>query len=220
MNPLVRAWQAAHGALSIKRVRSHLDVACASLSLDAPPARVLAVVGPLLERRRVRATLHLAAEDLAAADAGALAALRDAGHELGLRASPRGEDVGLELAGAAAQLLDRTGVRAASLAWSDGPLPRSAKRVGARAFAVARGGRSGVNAGLVDLADLRAVPLAAAPDLASAVARARADRGWLVLRSDLSGPPGEVEAALDLLAGEGLELLPLKHAAARVLFGD
>ncbi len=223
MSPLAAAWDAGVGALSIKRVRSHLEVGVASLTFDAPPAAVLAACGPLLERRRVRATVHLAAESLDPTRTRDLAALSDAGHELGLLADADVHDAAL------AKLQDRLaeatdGVRGACLAWNTSRgVGRSAKRDAARRFAAVCGRRPGLNAGLVDLADLRrlTVDAAADVDLARHAAEARARRGWVVLRvRDLSDGGAAVELALDLLAREGLEVLPVKHAAARVLFGD
>lgn len=219
MKALRAAWDAGVGALSIKRVRSHLDVGVASLTFDAPPAQVLAACGPMLERRRVRATVHLAADTPDAT--GDLALLRDAGHELGLLADSAAPDAAL--ADAQARLLAAAGVRGASLAWTGGRVPRRAKRDAAHRFAAVRGLRPGINAGLVDLADLRCAPLDArtVADVPALAVAAKARHGWLVLRAhDLSAGGAAVESALDLLAREGLEVLPVKHAAARVLFGD
>jgi hypothetical protein len=108
--------------------------------------------------------------------------------------------------------------------------PRSKAALASR-FASARGIAKGVNAGLVDLAELKAIPLEHRrwrPDeIDAAMERAKANAGWLIFFThDLSESPSPFGATpemltyvLDRLTAEGVEILPVKHAMARVAFG-
>ena len=109
--------------------------------------------------------------------------------------------------------------------------PRTKARM-ARRFATARGIRSGVNSGTIDLAQLKSIPLEARrwrPDeIDAAIDQAVATRGWVIFfthdvsqsPSPFGCTPAMLEHALERLARARIEVLPVKHAMARVVFGS
>ena len=123
------------------------------------------------------------------------------------------------------------GARLCSYAYPYGEVGLRAKRVMAARYATARGIRPGINAGQIDLAQLRAVPLEARrwrPDeIAAAVAQARTASGWLVLFThdvcDTPSPfgctPAMLVETLELLAAAAVPVLPVKSAMAEAVFG-
>ena len=118
-----------------------------------------------------------------------------------------------------------------SFAYPFGDVSPRTKTLAARAFPVARGIRPGVNEGLVDLAELKAVPLErrswSAAEVEHWIAQAKAGAGWIVFfthdvahePSPYGCTPAMLEHALDALeAAAGIEILPVKSALARVVF--
>ncbi|MEO6340919.1 MAG: polysaccharide deacetylase, partial [Caulobacteraceae bacterium] len=99
-------------------------------------------------------------------------------------------------------------------------------------FPVSRGIRPGVNAGVIDLAQLKAYPLERrswkAADVERLVARTVETNGWLVFFShdvrDNPSPygatPEMLEHALATVKAAGIENVPVKHALAKVAFGQ
>ena len=220
MNALTRGWMAVPAALSAKRVPVRLNGGVASLVIEGAAGTLLAGPASRLERLGVRATLCLDGLDGASCDAAAMTALRDQGHELGLLAPPGLEGFADATARARAALVDATGVRAASLAWRDDRSSARLKAQAARAFAVICGRRAGVNQGAVDLADLACASLHGGKVKALA-GRAVRRSGWLVLRVAVTeATEASLADALDGIAAAGLDVLPLKHAAARAVFGS
>jgi hypothetical protein len=99
-----------------------------------------------------------------------------------------------------------------------------------RRFPSSRGIRWGVNAGLIDLAQLKAIALK--PDdwqpaaVEAAVENAMASKGWIIFFThDVSDSPSRFGAtpemldhALSCVRDRGIDILPVKHALARVAF--
>ena len=122
-------------------------------------------------------------------------------------------------------------VRLSSYAYPYGEASPRAKLAMGRRFASARGIRPGVNAGRIDLAQLRAVPLEhrrwRPEEIAAAVERATASNGWLVLFThdvcDAPSPfgctPAMLEAVLQMLTEAAIPVVPVKSAMAEAVFG-
>jgi len=114
-----------------------------------------------------------------------------------------------------------------SFAYPFGAVSLSGKRALMRRFAACRGTRNGVNAGIVDLGDLRVVDLfgdrldAERVDAALQVARAR--RGWVIFYThDVEPDPGEwgctpavFDAALERVVQAEIEIATVGAALAR-----
>ena len=232
--------------LPLKLVRSQLGRPVASMSFDDFPKSAWTVGGPILARYGARATYYAAGrfcgiteEGLDYYDAADLRALAAAGHEVGAHSYAHQMAPSLcaralladaeRNAEALAPMLDH---RMTSYAYPYGEVsPRAKAAMGAR-FACARGIRPGVNAGLIDLAQLRAVPLEhrrwVPEEIDAAVARASAARGWVVFFthdvSDSPSPfgctPAMLDYTLERLSKAGVETIPVRQAMARAVFGE
>ncbi|WP_174300454.1 polysaccharide deacetylase family protein [Caulobacter sp. S45] len=231
--------------LPVKLARCQLTRPVASMTFDDFPRSAWTVGGPILARHRARATYYAAgrfcgiAEDgLDYYNAADLRALSAAGHEVGAHshAHQMAPTLGSKAlaadaernAEALAPLLDRG---MSSYAYPYGEVsPRAKAQMGAR-FATARGIRSGVNAGLIDLAQLRAVPLEhrrwAPAEIDAAVVQAAAAPGWVIFFthdvSESPSPFGCTPAMLDYtlarLSSAGVQTIPVRQAMARAVFG-
>ncbi len=232
--------------LPLKLARSRLTRPVASVSFDDFPKSAWTVGGPILARLGARATyyaagrfLGLAAEGIDYYDACDLRELLAAGHEVGAHSYAHQSAPSLRPRALAADaerndqaltpLLDH---RMNSYAYPYGAVsPRDKAAMGAR-FASARGIRPGVNAGWIDLAQLRAVPLEhrrwVPAEIDAAVARATAAPGWVIFFthdvSDTPSPfgctPAMLAYALERLAEAGVETIPVRQAMARAVFGE
>lgn len=245
---LQRASASLTRALPLRPLRSRLTAPVASLSFDDFPRSAWTVGGPILERHGVRATYYPAGRFCGAVEDGLtyfrredLAAIAAAGHELGCHSF--GHEHGPRLITAelaadaernAAFLAETLGeLKPVSYAYPFGDASPRTKALAARRYAVSRGIRPGVNAGLIDLAQLRAVPLEQRQwrnDFAERlIARATDPRrpGWIIFFShDVSDSPSPygctpemLEWVIDTLKQAGVEILPVKHALARAAFG-
>jgi peptidoglycan/xylan/chitin deacetylase (PgdA/CDA1 family) len=234
-------------SLPIKQVRSHATAPMASITFDDFPRSAWTAGGPILARYGAKATYYAAGrfcgkseEGIAYYEAADLADARRAGHEIG--AHSFGHDIAPQVTtraliadaerNAAFLAEHLAGERAASYAYPYGEASPRTKALMAERFATARGIAKGVNAGTIDLAELKAIPLEARrwrPDeIDAAIARAKASTGWIVFfthdvsdePSPFGATPQMLEWVLERLAAEAIEILPVKHAAARVTFGD
>lgn len=100
-----------------------------------------------------------------------------------------------------------------------------------RRFAVSRGIWPGVNAGAVDMGQVKAVALESrswnATDFDALIADAKRRHGWLVFfghdvaesPSPYGCTPQQLESVVARIKAAGIEMLPVKNAAARVMFG-
>lgn len=122
------------------------------------------------------------------------------------------------------------GQRLSSFAYPYGDLDLGRKALIARRFAVCRGIWPGINAGRMDFAQLKAVPLERRSldgvDVEAWLDRAQAERGWLIFFThDVSDDPSpygcsrrSFEAVADAVARRGLKVLPMKNAAGLARF--
>jgi peptidoglycan/xylan/chitin deacetylase (PgdA/CDA1 family) len=232
-------------ALPLKHVVSKLDAPVASLTFDDFPRSAWTAGGPLLARYGARGTYYAAGRMLGASDEGVdycteqdLHAVLAAGHEIGAHSFAHEKAPALSTAALLADaernadaLEPILGARMTSYAYPYGEVSARAKAAMAGRFANARGIRKGVNAGLVDLAMLNAIPLEHrrwVPDeIDAAIARAVAKTGWLILFThDVDAAPTPfgctpqmLEYALEGLSRAGVEMIPVRQAMARVVFG-
>ncbi len=229
-----------------KLVRLRTDRPLASVTFDDFPRSAWEVGGPILATHGVRATYYAAARYAGALedgldyyDADTLSAVHAAGHEIGCHShghangpTTTSAELMSDHAANAAFVREAVGdVRMSSFAYPYGELSARTKRLYAPLFATARGVQGGVNAGLVDLAQLRGEPLErrswSPARLEARVAETVAKGGWLVLFShdvsDYPSPygctPDMLQHALATLAAAGVEVLPVKHALAKATFG-
>ena len=234
--------------LPVKWVRTRLDAPVASITFDDFPRSAWTAGGPILARHDAKATYYVAAHFAGRTEDGLeyytdadLRAVRDAGHELGChsfshqRASQVKTASLLEEADRNAQYLQSIlgGDGPSSYAYPFGDVSPRVKVTMSRRFASSRGIRPGVNGGkFIDLGQLRAVPLEqrlwlpAAVD--AAIEQARASAGWVIFFThDVSAAPSPfgctpemLSYALEKLAAAKIEILPVKHAMARAVFGS
>jgi peptidoglycan/xylan/chitin deacetylase (PgdA/CDA1 family) len=228
--------------LPVKLARLRPGAPLASFTFDDFPRTAWTVGGPILERFDVKATYYAvgsfcgrtveAVEQYTLDD---LRAVHAAGHEVGChtfshRHSPTVPSAELvaDLARNADFLREVFGAdfAPASFAYPYGDVSPRTKLLLARAFPSARGIRPGVNGGLSDLAQLKAVPLEARSWTPEAVERqvaaAKAAGAWIVFFShDVSerptpygATPAMLEHALASVRDAGLTALPVKQALA------
>jgi peptidoglycan/xylan/chitin deacetylase (PgdA/CDA1 family) len=246
MGLMFRANAFATRHLPVKLARCHLSRPVASLTFDDFPRSAWTAGGPLLARYGARATYYAAGRFLGAREDGLdyftssdLRAVLDAGHEVGAHSYAHQAAPGLSTQALRADaerndqaLEPLTGQRMASYAYPFGAVdPRTKAAMGGR-YASARGITPGINAGMMDLAQLRACPLESRSwsrdAVEQAVAQAVASRGWLIFFShDVSDAPSPYGATPDILqhvlerlAAEKIELLPVRQAMARAVFGE
>jgi peptidoglycan/xylan/chitin deacetylase (PgdA/CDA1 family) len=238
--------RAAAKRLPVKWVRANLDAPIASFSFDDFPRSAWSVGGPILARHGALATYYAAGSFCGSAvdgidyfDRDDLVAIRDAGHEVGCHSFSHEHGPALEthvltddLERNDAFLADVLGQhRTASFAYPYGDVSPRTKLLAARAFPVGRGIRAGVNHGLIDLAELKAVPLEqrswSAAEVEDWIAEAAANMGWIVFFShDVAETPtpygctpAMLEHALETVRAAGIEILPVKSGLARAVFG-
>lgn len=227
-----------------KRARTRPGRALASITFDDFPKSAWTVAGPMLRRRGVRATYYVAGgfcgrteDGLEYFDADDLRALAAAGHEVGCHSfshemapTVSSERLLEEAERNAAFVRQVIGDRPlTSYAYPYGEVSPRTKGLFARRFANARGIRSGINAGTIDLALLRAIPLESRrwrPDeIDQAIDAAHAAGGWVIFFthdvSDDPSPfgctPAMLGHVLDKLAERRIETLPVANALARAV---
>jgi peptidoglycan/xylan/chitin deacetylase (PgdA/CDA1 family) len=232
--------------LPIKWVRSRAEQPMASITFDDFPKSAWSIGGPILARYDARATYYAAGRFCGLSEDGIdyfdeddLLAVRRAGHEIGAHSFEHRMAPDLTRADLLADA-DRNAAFLAGHLGDDGvssyaypygeASPRSKAALASR-FASARGIAKGVNAGLVDLAELKAIPLEhrrwRPEEIDDAIARAKGSAGWLIFfthdicetPSPFGGTPEMLTYVLERLTAEGIEILPVKHAMARVAFG-
>jgi peptidoglycan/xylan/chitin deacetylase (PgdA/CDA1 family) len=232
--------------LPLKPVISRLKSPVASITFDDFPKSAWTRGGSILADHGVKATYYVAGgfegrteDGLRYFDAEDLKALAAEGHEIGCHSFSHERSWSLD----DRSLLDDVDRNAAyvqdvlgdyvlsSFAYPYGEASPRTKRTCGRRFPTSRGIRKGVNCGVVDLSQLRAVgverrswtPLY----VENMVETAQRSNAWLILFShDVSDAPSPYGATpemlahtLSTLAAAGIEVLPVKHALARVTFG-
>jgi peptidoglycan/xylan/chitin deacetylase (PgdA/CDA1 family) len=120
--------------------------------------------------------------------------------------------------------------RLSSFAYPYGDLDLGKKALLAQRFPICRGIWPGINAGRMDFAQLKAVPLErnslAGLDVEAWLDRAEAERGWLIFFThDVSDDPSAYgcfrrtfEAVADAVARRGIRVLPVKNAVGLARF--
>ena len=210
-----------------------------SLSFDDIPATAWTEAGPVLAEHGVRATYYICGGlaggrnmDRDQFEVGHLEALHAAGHEVGchtfghtsaLRMDPKALRLSLDANAAwVAERLD--GHRMTTFAWPFGDATVGAKRMVRERFAMARGVRDGVNAGLEDRALIKSIGLESRRlpgyDLEGLMAEAADRRGWLTAYghdvsdrpTDYGCTPDDLDRVLRLATAAGLEMLPVGEA--------
>lgn len=233
-------------SLPVKLVRSRLTRPVASVTFDDFPRSAWTIGGPLLEQYGARGTYYAAAcfqgerrEGLAYFTPEDLGALQAAGHEVGAHsfAHRRAPELSRQaLLGDAAEndraLEPHLTTPLTSYAYPYGAVtPRTKLLMGER-YACARGITPGINTALVDLAQLRAIPLESRRwvpgEIDAAVERAVASSGWAIFfthdvqddPSPFGCTPAMLEHALKRLQASAVDVLPVRHAMARTVFGE
>ncbi len=230
----------------VKPVRSKLTEAIASFSFDDVPRSATLAGAEVLEAAGVRGAYYVCGSHTGSVFEGTeqhsvddLKRLSRAGHEIGCHTFAHHDAT---LVGEAARLSDHAanqafatealaGERPSTFAYPYGSTSLRSKLFYSKRFLACRGVAPGLNAGIIDMAELRAEPieshrfdLARVRDLATA---ARRRRGWLVFFTHDVAPeptkygcrPAELEAVVAAILEAGVEILTVRDAARRVLAG-
>lgn len=232
--------------VAMNPVRAKLDRPVASLTFDDVPASAARVGATILEKNNVLGTYYMCGghtggrfEGLVQQTRDDIVSLRQAGHEIGCHSFTHADVTHLSLQDRDAERLQNQAYFAAlapetdlvSFAYPYGQVSVGAKGYYAKRFFTARGVMPGINSGIVDFAELRAISLTHKGfDLEAVralIARAVAHSGWLVFFThdvDVSPTPygcrpEELQAVIDLLREARIDILPVKAAAARCMFG-
>ncbi len=227
----------------VKPVRSGLAEPVASISFDDFPRSAWMEGRRILQKHDAKATYYAAGrfcgqfeDGLEYYTPGDLRQIRDAGHEIGCHTFSHERRTGVDSAALDTDTIrnqafvsDVVGdYRLTSFAYPYGDVSVRTKLLFSRRFATCRGARGGVNAGLVDLAQLNAIglerrwwdPALIEGEVEAAVRR----RGWIIFFThDVSDNPSEYGAtpemldhALSCVREVGIDILPVKHALARM----
>lgn len=234
--------------LPMKPMKSQLQAAVASITFDDFPKSAWTRGGDILAKRDVKATYYVAGgmngqtedglEYFSEDDLGEIVA---AGHEIGCHtfSHEKGPTVGTSA------LMDDVDRNAAfvqdvlgdyvlsSFAYPYGEASPRTKHLFGRRFPTSRGIRKGVNKGVIDLSQLKAIGIEhwwwTPGYIEAAVQKAKRENGWLVFFThDISDAPSSygatpqmLEHALEALKAAEIEVLPMKHALALAMFnGD
>lgn len=230
-----------------KRIRSRLDRAIASVVFDDFAQSAWTTGGKVLEAAGVRGTYFVTGSycgrelnGIKYYDADDVIAAHRNGHEIGchtfahktvsrLPAEEIEADIGRNRTFVRELLGD---VTMTSFAFPHGETSIRTKRLLSRHYAVSRGISPGINAGWVDLSQLKAVELVPyilnTRSMDSVIDAARAARGWLIfVGHDVAkdhSPWGctvqTLEAAVSKLRAANIEIMPIKNALGRVAFGQ
>jgi peptidoglycan/xylan/chitin deacetylase (PgdA/CDA1 family) len=232
--------------IPVRPLRSNLARALASLSFDDVPRSATLAGAAAMESAGVRGTYYVCGAHTGGSFEGIeqhgradLERLRAAGHEIGCHTFTHQDAT---LVGEAARARDHdanqafvsdalAGERPTTFAYPYGSTSIRSKVFYSKRFTACRGVFAGLNAGLIDLAELRAVPIEShrfdAARVTDLVAEARDRAAWLIFFThDVSPDPSpfgcrrqELEAVIGALADGGVEVLTVKDAAARVVAG-
>lgn len=247
MTLFARARNVITRALPSKRFRSRLQRPIASFTFDDFPKCAWTVGGPILASYGARGTYYVAGSRCGAFldgtqqyDRQDLVELVAAGHEIGCHSfehrsvlSVNNRDLRADLAKNALFVREAVGpITLTSYAYPHGDVDPRTKLLHGEAFSSSRGIQSGINAGVLDLAMLRVIPLhdiARRPALlAETIASAREHVGWIVfLTHDVQEQPlvygctpSLLAQTLQALASAGIEVLPVQEAALLATAGQ
>jgi peptidoglycan/xylan/chitin deacetylase (PgdA/CDA1 family) len=245
LSPLHRINNLATRNIPVKLVRSRLDRPVASITFDDFPKSAWRAGAPILDRHGAKATYYAAGRFCGLTEDGIdyftaddLTGLRDAGHEVGCHTFSHQYGTGVS-----SRDLDQDAARnqafvgdllgdypLSSFAYPYGDVSPRTKLLYSNRFPTSRGIRRGVNAGWIDLAQLKAIGLEhKAWDPAAieaAVAQAVERNGWIIFFThDVSETPSPygvtpdmLDHALRTVKAAGIDILPVKHALARLIF--
>ena len=241
-----RVAQAIAKRVPVKPVRSKLTRAIASLSFDDVPRSATLAGAQAMEAAGLRGTYYVCGshtgarfEGLEQHERADLRRLREAGHEIGCHTFAHQDAT---LVGEADRQADHDANRAFAADTLDGEAPATfaypygstsirSKLFYSKRFLACRGVLAGLNAGVIDFAELRAVGLESRgfdpARMADLIAQAREKAAWLVFFThDVSPDPSpfgcrreELETVLGALADARVEVAPVRDAAMRVLEG-
>lgn len=241
INLLRRASNVVTRNIPVKPVRNRLTEPVASITFDDFPRSAWMVGREILHRHNAKATYYAAGRLCGQFEDGLeyytaidLRHIRDAGHEIGCHSFSHAHGTGLDTASLdmdttrnQAFISDVLGdYRLISFAYPYGDASVRTKLLFSRRFATCRGVTGGVNAGLVDLAQLNAIGLESRcwdPALIESEVEAAVQRkGWVIFFThDVSDSPSEYGAtpemldhALSCVRAVGIDILPVKHVLA------
>ncbi len=228
-----------------KWVQSKLRAPIASITFDDFPRSAWTVGGPLLARYGAKATYYAAGRFCGIVEDGIAYYTREdlreveaAGHEVGCHTFDHryGSRVGSAALRKEADRNQATlgevlgDTRLCSFAYPYGDASPRTKLLYARLFPTSRGIRAGVNAGTIDLAQLRSVAIEAKrwdpARIEAWIAETVERTGWLTLFTHDVGDdptpygctPAMLEHALRALSDAGVEMVTVKAGLARVTF--
>ncbi len=215
-----------------------------SFTFDDCPHSALANAGKVLEGAGAAGTFFISGSKLGTVENGNrmlaaedLRALVNRGHELGCHSySHRSlrelsiQEIRSDLAANEAILLSASGAESlVSFAYPYGETCWRAKVEIARRFGAGRGVREGINGGLIDLTQLRAITVTARDfsldRLTRWVEMAKRRRGWLIFSTHdvVDSPtnwgctPRQFAQVVDLVQAAGIEILTMRNALGRVM---
>jgi len=245
MTVLQRINHVATRAIAVKRVRSRLQAPVASVTFDDFPRSAWEKGRAILDRYGAKATFYAAGafcdrttDGIAYFTPKDLAEIRDAGHELGCHTFSHLHGTGVASASLMRDI-DRNqdfiasvlgDYRLTSFAYPYGDVSPRTKLLFANRFPTSRGILPGVNAGLIDLAQLNAIGLEKRHWNPAAVERAVDEavrrKAWIIFfthdiddRPSLYGAtPEMLDHALGALRRARMDIIPVKHAMARAIF--
>jgi peptidoglycan/xylan/chitin deacetylase (PgdA/CDA1 family) len=232
-------------AVPVKLVRSHLDRAVASITFDDFPRSAWHEGRAILDRYGAKATYYAAGVYCNATEDGIayytqrdLTEIGEAGHEVGCHTFSHQHGTGV----ASPSLIRDTDRNQAfiasvlgdysltSFAYPYGDVSPRTKLLLAGRFATSRGIRPGVNAGLIDLAQLNAIGLESRAWSAALVERAVDEavrrKAWIIFfthdiderPSPYGATPAMLDHALAAVTRARMDIIPVKHALARAIF--
>jgi peptidoglycan/xylan/chitin deacetylase (PgdA/CDA1 family) len=227
-------------------VKSKLTAPVASISFDDIPHSAARVGAPILEQANLRGTFYVCGghagqsfEGRTQHEVSDLITLHKAGHEIACHtfAHPdttriNDETRAQDLASNATFMRGHVGdVVLSSFAYPYGAVSIGAKAFYSKQFFTCRGVYAGVNSGLMDFSDLRAVGIESRQHdmgrVRALIDEAKAKTGWLIFFTHDVGPdpsafgctPKDLQDVIIALSDAGIETLPVKAAAARSMFG-
>ncbi len=233
--------------LPLKPARSRLTSPVASITFDDFPRSSWTRGGDILAAHNTKATYYVSGGFVGGMQDGReqftesdLVEIVEAGHEIGCHtfSHEAGPTIGSD------SLMDDVERNAAfvqdilgdyvlsSFAYPYGEASPRTKRLFGDRFPTSRGIAKGVNKGLMDLSQLKAIGVEHwwwTPEyIEAAVDRAKRENGWLILFThDVSDDPSPygatprmLEHALGAIRRAGIDILPVKHALARTVFDE
>ena len=231
--------------LPMKPVKSRLKSPVASITFDDFPRSAWTRGGEILARRNVKATYYVSGgfsgrteDGLEYFTDGDLPEIASAGHEIGchtyshekgpaVRTDTLMDDVDRNAAFVQDVLGDHV---LSSFAYPYGEASPRTKHLFANRFSTSRGIRKGVNKGVMDLSQLKAIGIEnwwwTPSYIEAAVQKAKQENAWLIFFThDISDTPSAygatpqmLEHAVCALQAAEIEVLPVKHALARAMF--